>query len=157
MKYSVSFVLFALLLALAATASADSYTYKWTANNGTTQYTQIPPTDRPYTRVKISSSSSKLLKQQSSVAENKPALSEDASAGEKALAETEAVAQEEKVKIAQQRATACEQAKKNLVIMESRPRIRIPTSNGEYRVLSNEEKQTKIKETKQIILDACGG
>lgn len=155
MKYSVPFVLFALLLALASSASADSYTYKWQANNGTTQYTQVPPTDRPYTRVKISSSSTKLLKQQASVAENKPAISKDASAGEKALAETEAIAQDEKVKLAQQRATACEQAKKNLIIMKSRPRIRIPTSNGDYRVLSDEEKQIKIQETKQVILDAC--
>ena len=155
MKYSVSFVLFAVLLALTSPASADSYTYKWKANDGTTQYTQVPPTDRPYTRVKISSSSTKLSKQQTAVAENKPAISENASAGEKALAETEAVAQKEKVKIAQQRATACEQAKKNLVIMKSRPRIRIPMSNGEYKVLSEEEKQTKIKETKQIILDSC--
>lgn len=155
MKYSVSFVLFALLLALSSSASADSYTYKWKANNGTTQYTQVPPTDRPYTRVKISSSSSKLLKQQASVAGNKPAVKEGASAGEKALAETEAVAQDEKIKVAQQRASACEQAKKNLVIMKSRPRIRIPMSNGEFKVLSEEEKQTKINETKQVILDAC--
>lgn len=155
MKYSVSFALFAFLLALASSASADSYTYKWKTNSGTTQYTQVPPTDRPYTRVKISSSSTKVLKQQAAVAENKPAISEDASAGEKALAETEAVAQEEKVKIAQQRATACEQAKKNLVIMESRPRIRIPVANGGYKVLSEKEKQESIKKTKQVILDAC--
>lgn len=155
MKYSVSFILFALLLTLASSASADSYTYKWKANNGTTHYTQVPPTDRPYTRVKISSTSSKLVNQETSAANKTPAVSKAASAGEKALAETEAIAQNEKIKVAQQRATACEQAKKNLVIMGSRPRIRVPMSNGGYKVLSEEEKQEKIKETKQVILDAC--
>ncbi len=154
MKFSAPLLMIALLF-LSASAAADSYTYKWKANDGTIQYTQFPPTDRPYTRVKISSSTSSVVKKESTAAAKAPAVPDDASAGEKALAETEAMAQQEKIKIAQQRAAACEQAKKNLIIMQSRPRIRVPTANGDYRVLSEKEKQEKIKETKQVILDAC--
>jgi len=141
-------------LLISTSASADTYTYKWTADNGTTQYTQVPPNDRPFIRVKTSSTTSKRLDKPAEV--KKPVeVDESATAGEKALAETEAKAQDEKVKVAAQRAQNCETAKKNLIIMESRPRIRIPMSNGEYKVLSDEEKQAKIDETKKIILESC--
>lgn len=142
-----------LVTTLASAVMADTYTYKWRADNGTTQYTQIPPVDRPYTRVRTSSKSSKVESQPNPAP--KTTVDESASNGEKALAETEAQAQQEKVEVAQQRASNCENSKKNLIILQSRPRVRIPMANGEYKVLSEEEKQAKIEETKKMIIDDC--
>ena len=150
MRFLVVTLVFCLL---ATVATADTYTYKWKADNGTTQYTQIPPTDRPYVRVKTSSRSTSVQSEPSKSPAK--AIAEDLSGGEKALAETEAAAQEEQIKVAQQRAVNCENAKKNLIVLESRPRIRVPMANGEYKILSPEEKQAKIEETRQTILEDC--
>ena len=138
---------------VATAAFAETYTYKWKADNGTTQYTQSPPTDRPFTRVKTSSRSTQVKTDQpKSPVET---VAEDLSKGEKALKQTEAQAEEEQIKVAQQRADNCENAKKNLIVLESRPRIRVPMANGEYKILSPDEKQAKIEETRKTILEDC--
>lgn len=153
MKFLVLTSMLCLLAAISSVTYADSFTYKWSADNGTTQYTQIPPQDRPYTRVKTSSKTSKVETSESPAP--KKTIDESASNGEKALAETEAQAAKEKIEIASQRAGNCEKAKQNLIVMQSRPRIRVPLANGEYKILSEEEKQSTIADTKKIILSDC--
>jgi secreted trypsin-like serine protease len=143
--------------ALSTVLHADTYTYKWTADNGTTQYTQTPPADRPYSRVKISSKSPTAKVEQTSMAglNNSTEATAEQSAGEQALAETEAQAQQEKVAFAKQRAEACSKAKENLIVLESRPRIRVPAGDGQFKVLSEDEKQAMIEDTREIIRNAC--
>ena len=61
-----------------------------------------------------------------------------------------------KEEIARVRAANCEIGRNNLIKLESYARIRVPDGSGGERVLSEEEKASRIETNRKTINDNCG-
>lgn len=62
-----------------------------------------------------------------------------------------------RAKIASARASNCEIGKRNLAQLEAYRRIRVSDDNGENRLLTQDEKQAKADEAREVIRENCMG
>jgi hypothetical protein len=134
-----------LLLALSSPASAGSI-YKWVDAQGTTHYGTQPPQGQQATSVNPG------------IAPSRTAAPAPAPITEQtADPEQEAINEEVKADLAARdakRKESCRTLRTNLAQMENNPRVRIEDA-GQIRRLTEEERQTKITETKQLIQENC--
>lgn len=139
-----------LLVLLAGHASAGNAFYKWTDKDGVTHYSESPPPDgvsgtEVRTRDTASSDQEKALerlqerREAADKARSAAAKRESEAAREKA--EPEAVAKER-----------CEQYRKNLEVLRTKPVVRSrDPETGEETVLDTEQRETMIKEAEEVL------
>ena len=131
-------------LSLCGTATAA--TYKWVDEKGNVHYSQHPPADTNYERMKI---------QKSRPGETPPPAPATSSGSSKAGGSTSSssVVKEELSKNEEIRAKNCEAAKKNLEIYTVYKRYR--DKEGNVVRMDDEERLKKIEESKQHIAEFC--
>lgn len=147
---------FALVLALTLSSAslADEF-YKWVDENGVTHYTQTPPKQPGVSSQKIRASGTTVNQEEAAKAKQRLQSSRSSfqtSAEQRAI--TEGLEEEEKEK-ALKMAKYCEDARKNLKVLNEHARIREKGKDGEYRVLSEEEKQAKVARNQKHVKEYC--
>ncbi len=90
-----------------------------------------------------------------------PAVSNSFAASGTSSVDPDAIVAEERdalrVKIASAKYSNCEIGKRNLAQLEAFRRIRVSDDNGENRLLTQDEKQAKADEAREIIRENCMG
>ncbi|MCW8901817.1 MAG: DUF4124 domain-containing protein [Gammaproteobacteria bacterium] len=130
-------LLLSTLMILASSASAGLY--KWIDNDGNVHYSQKPPRDQQFKR----------LKAPAAAPENSKPLYQETKLKDKAgnIVATETAKNE------QIRATNCENAKNNLSSYQRSRRIR--DKDGNVKTLDDNERSKQIENAKQAINDFC--
>jgi hypothetical protein len=136
--------LLAILISVSANLAlaADDVLYKWTDANGNTKFGDRPPKGVPFERIKVRKSKSDTAATPITEKVNTP--KQDNSDIESQFS-----------KVQQQMAEACRVAKANLNTLNTARKIRITTDGGESRLLTDEEREAKKKETQAQIDNYC--
>ena len=125
--------------------------YKWVDEDGVTQYGERPPSNKDYSTVKTYGNSPSGAK-----AANERL---DTQRKDQADSKKKAVNYEKEKKIRDENAKVlaenCNSAKANLKTIEDNARIRIVGEDGEFRYLSEEEKQAQMNTAKEVIKENC--
>ncbi len=140
-----------LILAWTMTANADDKktTYKWHDSNGVIQYTQTPPADG-------------ISYQVISIKTNAPQPSSSSgggNSGQNSAVDSGEAGQPEKLAVkteAERKKKNCEISRQNLATLTNIARIRVPGENGSTRLLTDEERAAKLKDTEEQIKENCG-
>jgi thiol:disulfide interchange protein len=125
--------------------------YKWVDQEGITHYDEQPPVNVKYTTVKTYGSHPSGAKAATEQAETQ--RENQSEAGKKGVDyEHNKKISEENAKVA---AENCKNAQDNLKTMEENARVRILDEKGEYRYLTEEEKQSQMKQAQDVIEKNC--
>jgi hypothetical protein len=145
-------LLFLSIVAFSASAIAAPGMYKWVDEDGEVVYSQFPPPDGreartmkppPPPAVSPAQAQQHLDQQMQRFADGRE---------DRELAAQKSAEQEQKAGIARQR---CETARRNLTGLEGRARQLFKTADGEYRRLTDEERQRKKAELQKVIAEDC--
>ncbi|RLA04959.1 MAG: hypothetical protein DRQ47_02360 [Gammaproteobacteria bacterium] len=127
-------------LSVFSATSISKVTYKWTDTNGIVQYTERPPKNIAYKKITVNTSGGKEITEvtaeeatNASSDSNNDVLDDMAAANKR----------------------NCTIAKQNMKVLSNIARIRVSDEKGENRVLTPEEKQTRIDETQKQIDIYC--
>lgn len=125
--------------------------YKWVDEDGVTHYGERAPSDTNYSTVKTYG------EVPGGGAEAKQRLEEQRAAKSSAEAKEAEYAQQKKIADEQARVRAenCKGAKSNLKTIQENARVRILGDDGEFRYLTEEERQKQIENAKEVIADNC--
>ncbi len=136
--------LLAILVSVSANLAlaADNVLYKWKDAEGNIKYGDRPPKGIPYERIKVRQAKSGSAA--APITEKMDAPKQDNSAVEKELSKAQ-----------KQMAEACRIAKANLQTLNNARKIRIAADDGGSRLLSDEEREAKKKETQEQIDNFC--
>jgi len=139
-------------LAIAVTASAQaSEVYKWIDEEGITHYEEHAPTNKDYSLVKTYG------EVPSGAEDAKQRLEQQRS--DKKMADEKGVDYAKQKKAADQqamvRAENCKGAQNNLKTIQENARVRLLGEDGEFRYLSDEERQQQIDTAKEMIAANC--
>lgn len=135
-----------LFLLVLGTGTAGANTFKCTTADGTVQYTAVPPPGADCHELKLRAAPAA----RPPTTETTP---RNGSASPTSGSTVNGTPTEEAVRITRQN---CENAKTRLATLTSNSRIRIKDGN-QYRVISEEERQDKIKLAKQQVDVYCKG
>ncbi|HEY8570206.1 DUF4124 domain-containing protein [Microbulbifer sp.] len=154
-------------IGLAATVQADGI-YKWVDENGVVHFGSQPPKREQVEVVKAPKSDRfKQWQQEQNALVAQRKLATGAEAGDKGNTENkpESEPQTKEEKSAKQadtsaaemaaRAQRCRNAQARLQELQARPRVREVDANGNYRVLAEEERQQRIRQTKDLLQNDC--
>ena len=136
-----------LLTGFFLSVAVSAATYKWTDDKGNVHYSQHPPPDASYERIKVEKSKPGEAPPATS---NTPATTPATSSGSPGDSK---VVQEELSKNQEIRAKNCEAAKKNLEIYTIYKRYR--DKDGNVVRMDDNERMKKIEESKQNIAEFC--
>ncbi len=135
--------------------AADYYT--WVDENGVTNYGERNPPGYQAEFVTRNQRFGKPIQPRDETPE--PVASNSAS--DNTSVDPDALVAEERdalrAKIASVKASNCEIGKRNLVQLEGHRRIRVNDDNGENRLLTQDEKQAKADEAREVIRENCVG
>jgi len=134
-----------LLLALSSSTMA-AQVYKWVDAQGITHFSAQPPQGQTAQTLNTVTPPPKPV-----------AAESDASENSESLVDQEKIDRKVKQQVAEQEAERkryCETLQTNLAQLQNNPRIRVE-ENGEVRRLKEEERQSRIAETKQKIEENC--
>jgi Domain of unknown function (DUF4124) len=132
-KFFVSLTLFAVIIS--PSVYADKI-YSWVDEKGVTHYGKTPPKDTPSRLINARTGHSEPVDY--SGAEKK----DDKKEGAKAA-------------VATPDPERCANARKNLQVLTTNPRVRTTDSNGEKRFMTPEEMQAQVETMEQIIAAEC--
>lgn len=141
-------------LALGASTAEAAKFYKWTDEQGATHYTAEPPPPG------AKSSEVRVQAKPGAARPATPATPAAAAAPGKAKADDKAKTkgQEQKAEASkgpEQYAEKCKGLRANLQAMEDHGRVKEMTASGEARVLSDDEKNARLDETRREIKAFC--
>lgn len=144
-------LMLAALMAVAPAQILASSVYKWTDENGVTQFGDRKPTGRQAEQVNIRTGTSE------NAGDIRPSPQQQVQALEEQQQESAANQAESAVERARQkqREANCETARANLEVISSNARIRIE-ENGEMRYLTPEEIDAKRQEFEDLAAENCG-
>ncbi|RMH35212.1 MAG: DUF4124 domain-containing protein [Gammaproteobacteria bacterium] len=135
-------------LAIAALSLAADKMYVWKDKKGVPHYTETPPPPGiPFKVIEIQSSAQNPAARRTS---QRPT-----SAPSPEATKTDPTKQQLD-RYREARRHNCEVAKKNLYTLQNVARIKITDASGEVRLLTDEEKQQRIEESKKQIKEFCG-
>ena len=137
-------------LLIAVSLSAHAAFYKWVDANGVTQYSQSPPASGHYQEMRSSPPAAEANAERQSTETSPPAQDPASDPAATTPPDHQQQAQQQAA-----RAQNCQLAKQRLSQLENHPRIRYTAADGSIRVMSEEEKQTKLMETHKMIDDMC--
>jgi cytoskeletal protein RodZ len=135
---------------IAVSLSAHSAFYKWVDANGVTQYSQSPPPSGHYQEMRSSLPAGDTNAERQSAETSSP--SQGSPTDPVAAAPPDDKQQARKQAAREQN---CQLAKQRLSQLENHPRIRFTAADGSVRVMSEEEKQVKLMETRKMMDEMC--
>lgn len=150
-KFTAALLTAPVLATLLASSLPASEVYKWVDEQGITHYEERAPADKDYSKVttygvvpsEAKAAKDRLEKQRS----------------EKEAAEQKGVDYDAQKKIADEqakvRAENCKGAQNNLKTIQENARIRMLGDDGEFRYLSEQERQEQIDTAKEMITANC--
>ena len=150
-KFATSLVAAPVLAALLTPSLQAAEVFKWVDEQGITHYEERAPADKEYSKVTTygevpsgSAEAKKRLEQQ---------RADKKSAGEKSAeyAEQKKLADDQ----AKIRAENCKGARSNLKTIQENARVRILGDDGEFRYLSEEERQQQLDSANETIAENC--
>lgn len=158
MKKSLLINISALFFSTWAMSSLGGNIYKWTDENGVVHYEDKAPTDPAQSTTKVVIHNNQGLPTRGA----SPSLGYEAlkqkldklEAAQKQNSEEEAILQKNKEQ-KDAKANNCENAKRTLAALQERARARIKDRNGEYKVLTQEEKTEEENKLKGQIKELC--
>jgi len=124
--------------------------YKWVDANGVTQYSQSPPPSGHYQVMRSSPPPGDTNPGQSPVVTSPPPQNSATSPAAAAPPDNQQQARQQAA-----REQNCQLAKQRLTQLENHARVRITAADGSIRVMSEEEKQAKLLETRKFVNDMC--
>jgi Domain of unknown function (DUF4124) len=138
------------ILLTTTSLSVPAAFYKWVDANGVTQYSQNPPPSGNYQEIRSPSPADHSNAEQQQ-AEASPAKQDSAATP------VQAPPQDDQTQAEQRRAREqnCQLAQQRLSELENHPRIRYTDADGSVRVMSEEEKQAKLVETRKMAEKMC--
>ena len=144
---SLSIVLTAVLGTASLYSAADNTYYRWSDDRGNPVHSDRPPPEG--IDYEVVSTGSSLVRRVSAEEGAVPAVTEPTPGNEFETTET-AMAEAPK-----KNAEYCERAKANLNSLDTNARIRVRDDKGDYRYLSNEEKDTERGIARDLIAVHC--
>ena len=151
----------ALTIGFATLAHADGI-YKWIDEDGQIHYGSQPPKHQQVEVVKAPSSARYRQWQQEQIAllaKNKTAAADAETAAEPSSNASESAQPREQADttdaVNAARALRCRNAQARLQELERHARIREVDANGNYRVLQEEERQERIRQTRDTLQNDC--
>ena len=120
--------------------------YKWVDESGVTHFSEHPPKNTETTLIKPKTGHSEPVNYD----DKGKALSEEAS---KAAAESKEAA--EKLAEAMKDPERCASARKNLETLQNNARVKVKGEDGEYRFLTQDEMQDRLKTTQDAVRESC--
>jgi len=137
---------------IAVSLSAHAAFYKWVDANGVTQYSQSPPPSGHYQEMRSPSPppAGDTNAEQQKVEASPPT---QGSASARAAAAPPDAKRQAKQAMEQER--YCQRARQNLATLENHARLRYKSEDGSLRIMSDEEKQARITETRKMIDETC--
>lgn len=148
-------VLGMLLLPLLLIGESSAEIYKWVDAEGNVHYGQQRPNDANAEKLDIQQEPTTTFR---SGTKESVKAEETAQDGEQQPAEEPAAQEEKKVETPaekKQRLAACARAKKSLATMKSIGRIRSKDEDGNYSYLSQQQKEAKMKQARDLIKKYC--
>lgn len=143
-------IIFSLCLTTSLLANmATAATYKWTDEKGNVHYTQHPPADGSYERMKVE----KKRPGGEPETEASPTAQPSAGTNTKTPGGSNQVIKDELAKNQEIRAKNCESAKKNLEVLTVYKRFK--DNDGNVVRMDDNERAQKIDEAKQHISEFC--
>lgn len=139
-----------LALSLTAPVLADEV-YKWVDEEGVTHYGERAPADKDYSLIKTYGEVPSGAKEAKQRLEQQRAEKEMADEKGQDYAKQKKIADEQ----ARVRTENCKGAKNNLKTIQENARVRILGEDGEFRYLSEEERQQQIDTAKEMIAENC--
>ena len=147
------------LLALCLPLLMGAEVYRWVDKDGVLNYTQVKPRGVAADQIKTRGAGS------SAASEAAPALSPEEAERQRLIQQLEQQArlreqleqaeQERRQDIVQVRQENCEMARSTLEQLTVRNRVTETDASGERRVLPEEERQARIKEAQDAIVENC--
>lgn len=134
---------------LAPTAIAK--TYKWTDAQGTTHYTQTPPTGITAQELTLKT---KPITSKADAEDGDEGLQVEQIPGLKDAKENTAAQKEDDTKVAKMRDENCLNAKHNLLVLDTNTRVRVK-EGGDYRVLGADEQVKRAQKLRDQIKELC--
>ena len=148
--FSKRLLLGAMLIAISLSAHAAFY--KWVDANGVTQYSQSPPPSGHYQEMHSPSPppAGDTNAEQQKVEASPPTQGSASARAAAAPPDDQELARQQAA-----REQNCQLAKQRLSQLENHPRIRYMAADGSVRVMSEEEKQAKLMETRNMMNEMC--
>ncbi|MEM7365938.1 MAG: DUF4124 domain-containing protein [Pseudomonadota bacterium] len=137
---------------LAAASSASEY-YTWVDENGVTNYAERNPQGYNARLITKQRRFGERYQAETPAAPTTVASASSTSIDPDALVADQRAALE--AEVAQTKASNCKIGRDNLVRLQAFARIRVRGDDGQERVLSPEEKQSKMDDARKIIQDNC--
>ncbi|MES2917330.1 MAG: DUF4124 domain-containing protein [Pseudomonadota bacterium] len=147
-----------LALALGIPAAEAAKFYKWTDEKGVTHYTiDPPPAGARSSEVRIKTRSySNAEEPGAAAAKGTPATGQKAAPGKAAGVKAEAAKEQKPVpKGPEQYAEKCKNLRSNLQAMQEHAQVRVQDAGGEARVLTDDEKNSRLDATQREIKAFC--
>lgn len=146
-----------LALALGASTAEAAKFYKWTDDQGATHYTvERPPAGAKAIEVHVKTSSvTDAEEPQPAAAAKAKAAPAKPKVDDKGKTKGKDEKAETSPKGPEQYAEKCKGLRENLKAMEEHARVKETTDSGEVRVLTDEEKNARMDETKREIKGFC--
>lgn len=148
----------ALLLAISAQALADQI-YRWVDDNGVVNYTQLKPRDTEAQAITTQGGTPRVASTAPAAA---PAAVADPATGQPLSPEQEqmleglrAAERARQAEVAKIKAENCQQSKDVLARLTASDRIRVRGEDGDYRVMPEDERNSRISEAQQHIALYC--
>ncbi len=117
--------------------------YTWVDADGVTHYSERPPKNVKASAVELKTGHSEPVNY-GGAAETTTAESAPAAAQAQPQAQT-----------SRKNPERCEQARKNLEVLQNFGRVRVQNEDGTFRYLTEEDQRTRLEETQKIIDEAC--
>ncbi len=126
--------------------------YKWVDEQGNVHYSQQPPTNTASEKMQVQQRAPRdnsTYSRPGEQSKNKDAATDKSAETAKTEKKPETKAEK------QRRLAACEQARKSLQTMESVGRIRAQDSNGELSYLSQDQKEERMRQSREMLSKHC--
>jgi len=136
-------------LVLAPIQGGMAAAYKWTDDQGVTEYSQLPPPGKPSERINTG------VKSSAPPPAPAPAISTDQTNPPADAGKTPAPQANAPQLSPEQMQENCRLAKQNLSTLETNPRILMKGEDGNMVRLTEEQRQAKIAESKEQIKKFC--
>ncbi len=149
------------LFVIALPSQAAEY-YTWIDENGVTNYSERNPNGYDAEHItKTRRFGERVLPRSDPQPTNAPATGTNSSTTGQAGADPDAVIEKERAalaaEIAETKRKNCNIGKQNLAQLEAFARIRVSDEKGENRIITDDEKATRVTEARQVIRENCTG
>jgi len=147
-----------LLIAISSQSAADQI-YRWVDDKGVVNYTQLKPRDADAEAITTQGGVHAAKAEpapSTTTAVTDPATGQPLSPEQEQMLEgLRAAERSRQAEIAKLRAENCQQSKDILARLTVKNRIRVRGDDGEYRVMAEDERQSRISEAQENIAQYC--